>query len=276
MKEIDKHLLFKKESVKLTSDLQDSEKHTDKLFYVNVEPSILLGTPELTAEYFVKQMSNEAALKPISNCTKTELIQSLSAENSVNLESNPNGLILFDKQAHHLWDIHAKSVSEVTQPLKKLHNDLTNESTTTIKRPRERFLSERKLQWLLPQLTKLKNQHHELRTYRRRELSKKCTLQMAKLKTQRRREKRRFWIQEQIKLGKLHKSALIWVNSNKLLPFEKEEKRLPSSTFSKSLSNEELFIEASDEDTLQFNDDIELTEAVNSIEKSIVRQCHNS
>ena len=97
---------------------------------------------------------------------------------------------------------------------------------------------------------------------------------MAKLKTQRRRERRRVWIQEQIRLGKLHKSALIWVNSNKLLPFEKEEKRLPSSTFSKSLSNEELFIEASDEDTLQFNDDIELTEAVNSIEKSIVR--HNS
>ena len=157
--------MFKKESVKpTTSDLQDSEKHTDKLFYVNVEPSILLGTPELTAEYFVKQMSDEAALKPISNCTKTELIQSLP-ENSVNV-SNPNGLILFDKQAHHLWDIHAKSVSEVTQPLKKLHNDLTNESTTTIKRPRERFLSERKLQWLLPQLTKLKNQHNELRMYR--------------------------------------------------------------------------------------------------------------
>ena len=99
---------------------------------------------------------------------------------------------------------------------------------------------------------------------------------MARVKTQQRRDKRRLWIQEQIRLGKLHKSALIWVNSNKLLPFEKEEKRLPSSTFSKSLSNEELFIEASDEDTLQFNDDIELNEAVNSIEKSIVRQCHNS
>ena len=97
---------------------------------------------------------------------------------------------------------------------------------------------------------------------------------MARLKTLRRRERRRMWIQEQIRMGKLHKSALIWVNSNKLLPFEKEEKSLPSSTFSKSLSNEELFIEASDEDTLQFNDDIELNEAVNSIEKAIVR--HNS
>ena len=163
--------MCKKESVKpSTSDSQDSEKHADKVFYVNVEPSILLGTPELTAEYFVKQMSNEAALKPISNCTKTELIQSLP-ENFVNL-SDPNGFILFDKQAHHLWDIHAKSASEVTQPLKKLHNDLTSELTTTIKRPRERYMSERKLQWLLPQLTKLKHQHNELRMYRRRELSR--------------------------------------------------------------------------------------------------------
>ena len=60
---------------------------------------------------------------------------------------------------------------------------------------------------------------------------------MAKLKTQRQRECQRAWIQEQIRLGKLHKSAMIWVNSNKLLPFEKEEKSLPSSTFSKSLWN---------------------------------------
>ena len=73
--------------------------------------------------------------------------------------------------------------------------------------------------------------------YRRRELSKAATLKMARLKTLRRRERRRMWIQEQIRMGKLHKSALIWVNSNKLLPFEKEEKSLPSSTFSKSLWN---------------------------------------
>ena len=132
-------------------------------------------------------------------------------------------------------------------------------------------MSERKVQWLLPQLTKLKHQHNELRKYRRRELSKTATLKMAKLKTQRRRDRRRAWIHEQIRLGKLHKSALIWVNSNKLLPFEKDEKRLSSTTFSKSSMNEELFIEASDEDTLQFNDDIELNEAVNSIEKSVVR-----
>ena len=51
------------------------------------------------------------------------------------------------------------------QLLKKLHKNLTSESTTTIKRPRERFLSERKLQWLLPQLTKLKHQHNEWRMY---------------------------------------------------------------------------------------------------------------
>ena len=133
-------------------------------------------------------------------------------------------------------------------------------------RPRERFMSERKYQWLEPQLNKLKHTYEELRKYRRQELSKSATLKMARLKRNNRRKKRREWIHDQIKKGKLHKSALIWVNSNKLLPFEKTEKQI------KTTSNNDAFSIDISEDEDQSGDEIntnveqiELNEAVKSI-----------
>ena len=68
------------------------------------------------------------------------------------------------------------------------------------------------------------------------------------------------------KKGKLHKSALIWVNSNKLLPFEKTEKQI------KTTSNNDAFSIDISEDDDQSGDEIntnveqiELNEAVKSI-----------
>ena len=60
-------------------------------------------------------------------------------------------------------------------------------------------MSERKYQWLEPQLNKLKHTYEELRKYRRQELSKSATLKMARLKRNNRRKKRREWIHDQIK-----------------------------------------------------------------------------
>ena len=53
-------------------------------------------------------------------------------------------------------------------------------------------------------------------------------MKVARMKRNAKRKRRREWIQNQIKEGKLHKSALIWVNSNKILPYEKEEKERKS------------------------------------------------
>ena len=174
----------------------------------------------------------------------------------------PNCLHFFPSPFSISWrkiNYFLTSVKEVAEPLKKIHESLSNDSNVV--RPRERFLSERKVHWLEPQLTKLKNTHDELRKYRRQELSKQATLKMAKLKRNNRRQKRREWIQEQIKQGKLHKSALIWVNSNKLLPFEKTDKQTKSliDDFNEVLEDES-DIEMGVEET-------ELNDAVKSIQK---------
>ena len=88
---------------------------------------------------------------------------------------------------------------------------------------------------------------------------------MARLKQNNHRKKRREWIYDQIKKGKLHKSALIWVNSNKLLPFEKTEKQI------KSMSTNDAFSIDISEDDDESGDEMnnveqsELNEAVKSI-----------
>ena len=149
--------------------------------------------------------------------------------------------------------------------MKKIHESLSNDSNVV--RPRERFLSERKVHWLEPQLTKLKNKHDELRKYRRQELSKQATLKMAKLKRNNRRQKRREWIQEQIKKGKLHKSALIWVNSNKLLPFEKTDKQSKSMIDDFNDFNDFNEVLEDESDVEMGVEETELNDAVKSIQK---------
>ena len=124
-------------------------------------------------------------------------------------------------------------------------------------------MSERKYQWLEPQLNKLKNTYEELRKYRRQELSKSATLKMARLKRNNRRKKRREWIHDQIKKGKLHKSALIWVNSNKILPFEKTEKQIKTTT----LSTNDVFIDISEDES---------ADEVNNVEQSELNQAVKS
>lgn len=91
-------------------------------------------------------------------------------------------------------------------------------------RPRERYFAERKLKYLEPELKKWKEQYENLRKFRKAELNKLANSKLARIKRNARRKKRREWILQQVKEGKLHKSALIWVNSTKVLPFEKQEK----------------------------------------------------
>ena len=77
------------------------------------------------------------------------------------------------------------------------------------------------------------------------------------------RKKRRQWILEQIKEGKLHKSALIWVNSTKVLPFEREEKKKNGHTE----NSMEIDHASSGNESEGFDPDFLLEEAVQSISK---------
>ena len=148
--------------------------------------------------------------------------------------------------------------------MKKLVESPADEANGKPKtRPRERYLADRKTQWLEPELKKWKDRYDELRKYRKQELSKCATMKMARLKRNAKRKCRREWIQNQVKEGKLHKSALIWVNSNKILPFEKEEKE----RLSKSNKNASEDLDDIDDEEDQLDDVQELQDAIDSIKE---------
>ena len=75
------------------------------------------------------------------------------------------------------------------------------------------------------------------------------------------RKKRRQWILEQIKEGKLHKSALIWVNSSKVLPFERDDKKKSNDTNGNMMDIDNI----SSDESEGFDHDLLLDEAVRSI-----------
>ena len=78
------------------------------------------------------------------------------------------------------------------------------------------------------------------------------------------RKKRRQWILEQIKDRKLHKSALIWVNSTKVLPFERDEKGQKSSAENHG-NMLDIIDDVSSDESEGFDQDLILDEAVRSI-----------
>ena len=89
-----------------------------------MSPSVLLGSPELTAEYFVKHVLDEKNLRYLPYPTSSELKNQFHEK--LNDEKLPNGIMLFDKQAHHLWKINSNMVHEEKKSLKKIHDNLLN------------------------------------------------------------------------------------------------------------------------------------------------------
>ena len=87
----------------------------------------LIGSPKVTAEYFVNQLVN-TPLKPLKR-TKSELLDHLQMPDL-------SSVIIFDHEAHHLWKIDSESNKEVLAPLEKLFKSTQNDSVVT--RPRER------------------------------------------------------------------------------------------------------------------------------------------
>ena len=100
-------------------------------------------------------------------------------------------------------------------------------------------------------MKKWKEQYESLRKFRKQELNKMANSKLARIKRNARRKKRREWILQQIKEGKLHKSALIWVNSTKVLPFEKEEKEAAQQNKQILSENEEFLDESEDEEIVK-------------------------
>ena len=91
-----------------------------------MSPSVLLGSPELTAEYFVKEVLDEKNLQYLPCPSSSELKEQFHEK--LNDEKLPNGIMLFDKQAHHLWKINSNMVHEEKKSLKKIHDNLLNDS----------------------------------------------------------------------------------------------------------------------------------------------------
>lgn len=209
------------------------EEKSDKLFYCSLNPLPLLGSPQLTAESFVNRLIDDRSLVPLE-LTKTQLIEKLN-DSDVHVDKD-SSMLLMDKPCLNLCNIEKDSIRSVVQPLKKLFSEAS--SSSNVKRPRERFLAERKLKSLEPELKEWKDKYDTLRKYRKAELSKAAALKIARSKRDTRRKKRREWIKEQIKLGKMHRSALIWVNSNKVLPYERQEKKLSNQIQSVSQNPE--------------------------------------
>merc|ERR1719411_1412017 len=108
-------------------------------------------------------------------------------------------IILMDQKAHHLWNLDVDASNEVLKPLKKLVESPGESSTKPAPRPRERYLADRKTQWLEPELKKWKDKYEELRKYRKQELSKCATMKMARMKRNAKRKRRREWIQTKSK-----------------------------------------------------------------------------
>ena len=236
-----------------------SKEDENKLFYVALDIE-LKGSPQLTANYFVSKLIDESNLKNLKS-TKSELLQALKDKG---VPAENDSIMLMDKKSHHLWNLDMNASAEVLKPLKKLVESPADEANGKPKtRPRERYLADRKTQWLEPELKKWKDRYDELRKYRKQELSKCATMKMARLKRNAKRKRRREWIQNQVKEGKLHKSALIWVNSNKILPFEKEEKE----RLSKSNKNASEDLDDIDDEEDQLDDVQELQDAIDSIKE---------
>ena len=94
-----------------------------------------------------------------------------------------------------------------------------------VNRSRERFQIDRKLKELEPLHKKLKSKVEELRQFRKTKLKHGSIAESKKALVRQRRKRRREWLQDQIKAGKMDKSAIVLVHSNKILPYEEEEKK---------------------------------------------------
>ena len=217
-----------------------SEDDKNNLFLVSLSSLALQGSPEITAEYFVNQII-DAPLKLIDNKTKDDLEEYLG-------QTMEDGVILFDQEAHHLWQIYHDATKEALEPLERMAQSGSTDPLCTTTRPRERFFAERKIRQLEPELQKWKDEYESLRNYRKTEMNKLANSRAAKMKRNARRKQRREWLTQQIKEGKLHKSALIWVNSTKVLPFERGSGA--STEFDTAMMNDD-----GDEDVILSDDD---------------------
>ena len=239
---------------------QVCKENEDKLFHIPINSMILKGSPQVTAEYFVNELVKRTP-KTLET-SKSELLSKLK-------KTDLNSVIIFDKSAFHLWQINCEAKKQILEPLEKLHNSTKNDVVVT--RPRQRYFSERKLKYLEPELKKWKDQYENLRKFRKSELNKMANVKWNRVKRNAKRKKRRDWISEQIKEGKLQKNALLWVNSNKVLPFERKERKSQNAKKRPTEENDDDFemsdesLEQDDEEMSDF--DQELDEAVKSIQK---------
>ena len=137
-----------------------SKEDENKLFYVSLNEIELKGSPQLTANYFVSKLIDESNLKNLS-LSKSELIHILKSKGA---PETLNEIALMDQKSHHLWNLDMEATNEVLKPLKKLVDSAQDDKN--IVRPRERYLADRKTQWLEPELKKWKDKYEQLRKYR--------------------------------------------------------------------------------------------------------------
>lgn len=245
-------MLLKKPNTEEKVEDLPKEGDPEKLYFFSLNPLPLLGNPELTAENYVNQILDPGSFSPLE-ATKTQLLERLVQSDPDFWVDENSHLMLLDKPSFNMCSIEKDALKTVVQPLKKLLTEASN--TSAVKRPRERFFAERKLKVLEPELKEWKDKYNALRKYRKSEQSKASSIRIARAKRNTRRQKRREWLMDQIKQGKMHRSSLIWVNSNKVLPFEREEKKAKSTKKNADESDE-----SSDES------DKELMDAVESIQ----------
>jgi hypothetical protein len=273
-----KHNITRLEQLSYAANHQEqfsslSTEEAEQIYVFKLNSLVLQGSPDTTASYFVDQMLDSSNFETIPHASSR--LDQLLTTPGPNKTRQVLPIVIFNGQAFDQWQVDVKASEKMLEPLKKLESAskgllYKDQNQIKARRPRERFLAERRIKWLEPEFNKWRDKYLSLRKYRKQELSKDATLKMKRLKRNARRKKRRDWIKDQIKAGKMHKSALIWVNSTKILPFERQEKKLAANIIAKDqdLSNEDVI----NDDTDEFDDDVahddheELDTAVASIQ----------
>lgn len=97
---------------------------SDKLFYVALNSLALQGSPQVTAEYFVNQIIDQP-LKALQR-SKSEVMEYLGQS-----VTGKDTVMVFDKEAFHLWSVNKEATKETLAPLEKLTSLTGNEVSVT-------------------------------------------------------------------------------------------------------------------------------------------------
>lgn len=168
----------------------------------------------------------------LSNNGNMHLMQDLKNGKSVEIEKDlrqflglnesVNPLVVFDLRGHHEFRQTVINSSQRLRELKSLEPTLKESAKSNTEKIRKKMIQDgdKLLQKRKAEIETYKLKVVELKLWKRKWQTRQRSLEQKKRKRKEKMEKRRIWINDQIKKGFMHKSCKVLVHSRAKFPFE--------------------------------------------------------